>query len=65
MRLLALLSLQLHEWSLGLSHFLQQACEVFLEDDRSGMGIAESFLGTIYGFSVEWLSLFQFSLSLV
>jgi len=48
--------------ALDLSHFLQQI-EVFLEYDRSGMGIAESLLGTTYGFSVEKLSFTQFSLS--
>jgi len=45
-------------------HFLQQRIRVFLEDKRSGMGIAESLLGTTDGFSVKWLSLAQFSLIL-
>ena len=39
--------------TLGLPHFLQQACEVFLDDDSCGMGFAESLLGTIYGFAIE------------
>jgi len=31
-----------------LPYFLQQLIEVFLEDNSSGMGIAESFLSTTY-----------------